>query len=862
MRFYRALLHLYPKSFRAEYGDEVLAVIAERRAAARGFGRVSLVLQTFADTLGTALRVHADVLCQDLRYSIRTLRRSPAFTLTAILLTSVGIGATTAAFAIADHVLLRPLPYAAPDRLVRVWQEDKVNGGTNVLSPGNYRDFVARASALALTAAYTPQSANLVGEGAPVRLEGQRATGELFDVLGRSAARGRVFTAADARETSAPVVVLSHRAWTTHFAGDPAIVGRAVTLNGTPHAVIGVMPLDFMFPDRATEFWAPLWFAPQVFNERDNTYLWTVARLRDGRSLEQADAELDAAAADLARQFPNENARLGASTVGLRGNLTAANRTMIAGVAGAAVCLLLIASTNLAGLLLSRGLSRQREMAVRAAIGAGRERLVRQLLTESFVLASAGGVLGTVLAVISTPLLARLVPNSLPIADTPSADLRFIALGVALALITAIAFGVLPARRAAAASNPQALRESARTGSGKRTETLRGALVIAQVAASVVLLVSVGLLGQALWRIQGRHPGFDASNVLTLRTSLPWPKYAPAAQRVAFYERVTSEIQALPGVEHAGYITGLPMAVGGQIWAVQPEGAVPVEPGRDTVGLRFATPGYFDAMRIPIREGRNIAASDTRDAPFVAVVSQSFAERFWPGRSAVGRRFKVAFFDRLIVGVAGDVRVRGPERTSEPQVYLPPAQVPDGGLVNAPPKDLAVRANVPPATLLPAIRRIIARADTEQPISNVRLLEEVVHEQIAPRATQARVLGGFAAIAMLLAAIGLYGLLAFAVSRRTRELGLRMALGATPSSVIALVVKRGLTLALAGVAIGAAAAYGAGRWMESLLDGVSPHDVTTFGAAIVLTTGLALLGTILPALRAARISPLTATRNE
>lgn len=862
MRFYRALLHLYPKSFRAEYGEQMLLVIAERRAHAGVAGRLALAAETVADTMTTAARVHGEIFAQDLRYTLRTLRRSPAFALTAILLTALGIGATTAALAVADHVLVRPLPYAEPDRLVRFWQEDREAGGSNVLSPGNFHDLTARVTAFESVAAYTPHFANLVGHGAPVRLEGQQATVTLFDTLGRRAAMGRTFTSAD--HPSMPLVVLAHRAWVTHFASDAAIVGRQINLNGTSHTVIGVMPPDFMFPDRDTEFWAPLELSLAAqgpgFDDRANTFLWTVARLRDGRTLEQADAELEAGATELERRFPEENARLGILTVDLRGNVTRVSRTMIFAVAAAAACLLLIACTNLAGLLLSRGLSRRRELAVRAAIGAGRERLVRQMLTEACVIAAAGGALGALLALVSTPLLAELVPTSLPISERPSADWRFAAVAAAVALVTAIAFGTLPARRTASGAGPAALRESARTGSSRRTERLRGALVVAQVAVSVVLLVSVGLLARAMWRVQATDPGFDSRGVLTLRTSLPWPKYAPAAARVAFYDRVLGEIRQLPGVESAGFVTGLPMVVSGLIWEVTAEGGAAVGPRENTVGLRFATPGYFAAMGIPMKEGREIAASDTRDAPFVAVVSESFAKTHWPGRSAIGRRFNVAFFDRTVVGVAGDVRVRGLERRSEPQVYLAPPQVPDGGLIASPPKDLVVRASVPPLSLVPAIRQIIGRADPEQPVANVRLLDDIVADQTAPRATQLRVLAGFAGVAMLLAAVGLYGLLAFGVSQRLREIGLRMALGATPASMVALVMARGTRLAAAGALAGAAAAYAAGRWLESLLAGVSPRDAAVFAAAIGVTLALALAGTLVPALRAARVTPLEATR--
>lgn len=861
MRFYRALLRLYPASFRAEYGEEILSVLGRRRALLDRAGRVRLAAETVLDTLVNASRVQTDILSQDLRFSVRTLRRAPAFTLTAVLLCTLGIGATTAAVAIADHVLLRPLPFPGAERLVRFWQMDTGTEGYNVLSPGNYRDLLNASSAFESAAAYTPQSANLVGHGAPVRLEGYLATGDLFNVLGTRPLVGRVFTPADALETSDPVVVLAYRTWATLFNMEATAIGRPVLLNGTPHTVIGVMPSGFLFPDRDTQFWAPLTLPPAVFDDRSNTYLWTIARLKPGRTIAQADAELDAVAAELARRFPKENPRLGVLTVDLRGDLTPASRTMITGVVAAAACLLLIAGTNLAGLLLSRSLSRQQEFAVRTAIGAGPERLVRQMLTESFLIAAAGGVLGVLLAVVSTPLLAQLVPTTLPIAAAPAADLRLAGLAAALSLVTALVFGALPARRPAR-GDLDALKATSRTGASRRTEVSRSVLVVGQVAASVVLLISVGLLGQALWRVQSRDPGFVADRVLTLRTSLPWPKYGPAPARQAFYQRVLTDVRALPGVEGAGYITGLPMAVGGLIWEVAPEGAAPVEAGLNRVGLRMVTPGYFDAMTIAIKEGRDVAWSDTRDAPFVAVVSASFAQRFWPGRTAIGRRFNLAFFDRTIVGVAADVRVRGLERASEPQVYLPSGQVPDFGLINSPPKDLVVRAASAPLGLLPSIRTIISRADPEQPISQVRLLSDVVAEQTGPRTTQVRVLAGFAGAAVLLAAVGVYGLLAFAVSQRTREIGLRMALGATPASMVALVVRRGAALAASGALAGVAVAYAAARWMESLLAGVSPHDVTVFAAAIGLTALIALCGTILPARRASRVSPLTATRAE
>ena len=849
MRWHRALLRLYPRSFRAEYGRELLQVMARQGA-----------LETVMDTLANALRIHADILRQDLKYTLRTLRRSPAFSMTAILLTALGIGATTAALAVADHVLVRPLPYRDSNRLIRFQGSDRERGGWNDLSPANFRDLVARSTTIESAAAYSGRSANLVGFGAPVRLEGQAATGDLFDVLGVEAAVGRRFTREDQRDSAPAVMVLSHAAWRTYFGGDASVVGRTLQLNGVLHTVIGVMPEGFMFPDRITEFWSVLKLPPDAFNDRSNNYLFTVARLKDGRTAEEADAELDTIAIDLERIAPEENERLSTRTQLLRGYMLPATRTMLLGIVGAAVCLLLIASTNLASLLLSRSLSRMREIAVRAAIGAGRERLMRQMMTESLVVATLGGALGVALAMVSTPLLTRLIPTSLPLAESPAVDLRFMAVAAAITFVTALAFGALPARRAAAGADAAALRDSGRVGSSRRTEALRSGLVTAQVALSVVLLVSVGLLGRALWRVAGTETGFKSAGVVTMRTALPWPKYGETARRVTFYERVLNDVRAQPGVREAAYITGLPMVMTGRIWSAAPE-APTVRLDEDiSASARFITPGFFATMSIPMKEGRDIAVSDTRDSAPVAVVSESFVRQAWPGQSGIGRRFRNRNADFTIVGVVGDILVRGLERRSEPQMYFSARQVADNAVIGYTPQELVVRADVPPAALLPAIRQIVQRADPEQPISNVRPLDEIVNDQIAPRAVQARVLGGFAGVAMLLAAVGLYGLLAFAVSSRMREIGLRMALGASPRSMIGLVVKRGIALAGAGVAIGMAAAYGAGRWMETLLAGVSPHDPAVFATATGLTVLLTLAGTLLPALRAARVSPLEATR--
>jgi len=585
--------------------------------------------------------------------------------------------------------------------------------------------------------------------------------------------------------------------------------------------------------------------------------------LKPGVSLAQARAEMGVVAAQLERQFPKENRETTASVNLLRDELSQQSRLLLLALSGAAICVLLIACANLANLLLARGLARQKELAVRAAMGAGRERLVRQLVTESLVLALAGGALGVLVAAAAVPLLARLVPASLPIAQSPSIDLRVLIFAGVISGLTGIAFGVLPAVRAGRQSDFSALREGARAGGGRK-ERLRSALVVAEVMASVVLLVSAGLLVRALWRIEATDPGFRTDGVLTLQTALPMPKYEQTARRAGFYTEVLSAVRALPGVSSAAYISFLPMVMRGGIWPITVEGkAVEVQrSGEHQASLRFVTPGFFATMGIPLHRGRDVAESDTLDAPFAAVVSESFVRRYWPDQDPLGRHFMMAFHDRMVVGVVGDIRVRGLERNSEPQAYLPYRQVQDGWVIGYAPKDLVIHSAAGPGTLLPAVRRIVRSADSEQPVSDVRTMADIVEEQTASRSAQVRVLGAFAAIAFLLAGVGIHGLLSFAVSRRTQEIGVRIALGARPGGIVGMIVRQGALLAGAGVLPGIALAYAAGRAMEGLLAGVKPDDAVTFASAVGLCLLMTVLGSLFPALRAVRIDPITAIRSE
>ncbi len=860
MRLYRALLHFYPASFRAEYGDEMESVFrARRREATNPLAVAALWMSCFFETLFNALAVHWDILKQDLRYTARTLLRTPGFALTAIVVVALGIGANTAAFSVADFVLIRSLPFPDSERLVKIWEKEP--GYKMEFSPANYRDVQRMSKSFEQMGAFVPGAVNLVGQGDPQRIFDSEVTSRVIPLLGAQPLLGRVFTALDEKPGAPGTLILSYQLWQSQFAGDTGVLGRHVILDDRPFAVIGVMPAHFHFPSAEVGLWLPRQFADQEFKDRNDNYLEVVGRLKRGVALEQARAEIDVIMDQLRQQYPGENQHTGASVNFLRDELSNRSRVMLIALLGASACVLLIACANLATLLLTRSLGRQRELAVRAALGAGRDRLVRQSMTESMLLAALGGGLGILVALTAVPLLSKLVPNTLPIASTPQVDLRVLVFAALLTIVTGVVFGVLPAFRASGKEDMNALREGPRSGGGRK-EVLRSALVIAEVAISIVLLISSGLLIRALWKLQGIDPGFHSGGVLSVQTALPMPKYERTARRVEFYRRVLTEVRALPEVSSAAYVTSAPMLWGGGIWPVSIDGQVVERTEAHTVSLRYATPAYFATLQIPLLLGREINESDTVDRQFVAVVSQSFVRRYWPDQNPLGRHFQLAFHDRMVVGVVGDVRVRGLEQSSEPQTYLPYQQAADGAFVYYAPRNLVVRSSGSPAALTPAIRRIIKSADPEQPVSDVQTLEQIVESKTASRRVQVRVLGVFAAIAFLLAAVGIHGLLSFAVSQRVREIGVRMALGAARGDIMRMILGQGVWVALAGVLPGLGLAYAAARTMQALLAGVDPGDLPTFSSAAGLCLIMTLVGSFLPALRAVRIDPMKAIRTE
>ena len=857
MRLYRLLLRLFPASFRAEYEEEMCAVFVARR---REENALALWIGTIFDVAGNAVRVHADLLRQDLGWTLRTLRRSPGFTFTAIGVAALGIGATTAAYTLLDHVFLRPLPYPQPKRLVMLYQTQISRGYPRiVVSWPNLSDWRSMSRSFESVGALSSSSMNLSGQGEPRRLEGVRITAEVLGTLKVTPAIGRPITADDERNDSPGVVLLSAALSASLFADPAQALGRVVHLDEVPYTVIGVMPAGFAFPSQTTQFWIPL--PPHLRDsDRSDVYLTALARLRPGVSIRQAQADLDVIAKRLERAYPKDNPGMGAAVDSMRDVVSPRSRVLVIAVFGAALCVLLIACTNLANLLFARALTRRREMAVRLALGAGRERLLRQLITENFILAAAGGALGLLLAAAVTPSLAHLAPDILPVRGALHTDVRVFVFVAALTLVTSFVFGAGPSLRASRGMDLDAMR--ARTAGAGRSGKLRQALVVAEIAGTVTLLVASGLLIKALWRIQTADPGFRADGVYTLRTWLPMPKYAAAATRREFYSRVLTGARALPGVASAAYTSFLPMTFGGGIFPAMLPGKSDDPAAGVSSSVRYVTPDYFATLGIPFRRGRDFSSRDTFTAPLATIISESLARRLWPGQDPLGRRVNIAFADRTVIGVVGDVSVRGFESPSEPQVYMPSDQMPDNFLLYFAPKDLVVHSSIGATAILPGLRRVVQNVAPDQAVSDVQSLDQIVSAQTASRRAQLLALGAFAGIAFVLAAVGIYGLLSFAVSTRTQEVGVRLALGASRSNVLGMFLRQGALLGFAGVALAIPLAYAAARGMTSLLFGVQPDDPLIYAAAAALALTMTMAGSLRPAVRAAGVDPAITIRVE
>ena len=798
---------------------------------------------------------------QDIKFAGRMLWKNKSVTFIAIIALALGIGANTAIFSVVNAVLLKPLPYRDADRLVWIW--GNVRGGSTraSVSPPDFFDYRAQNNSFEHLAASTSVSVpfNLTGAGEPERLNGSAVTTNYFQALGVEPALGRTFLAEEEQEGRNQVVVLSHGLWQRRFGSDTSLVGKTIILDGRSVTVVGVMPAGVQFPQTA-ELWVPLFNSthPEM-QARAAHFLRPIGRLKPGVTLEQAQAEMDGIARRLEEQYPESNARWSLRLVPLQEQIAGNVRPTLLILLGAVGFVLLIACANVANLLLARAAARQKEIAIRTALGASRARIVRQLLTESLLLAVVGGLVGVVLALWSVDLLVSLSAGRVPRAGEIGIDAVVLGFTLGVSLLTGLVFGLVPALQASKPDFNESLKEGGKSATeGLRRNRIRSALVVAEVALALVLLVGAGLLVKSFIGLQRVSPGFDAENVLTMRIDLSRAKYATPEAAGNFYTQLQERVSALPGVEAVGMISELPLSGQPNDTYFTVEGRPAQEAGqRVTADYRRINHDYFRAMTIPLLRGRYFSEQDFRQSAQVAIISETMAERFFPNEDPLGKRLLISAPEPTpyeIVGIVGDVRHRALDVEVYQMMYVPTARRLSTNLV--------VRTATDPSTIASAVRNEVWAIDRDQPVSAVRTMGEVLSQSVAQQRFTTSLLGIFAAVAMILAAVGIYGVMAYSVTQRTREIGVRLALGAQTRDVFRLVVGQGMLLTIIGVAVGLVAAIFLTRLMESLLFGVSATDPTIFVAISFLLIAVALLACYVPARRATRVDPMEALRYE
>ncbi len=805
-------------------------------------------------------------LAQDLRYAARWLARNPGFTAVAIATLALGIGANTAIFSIVRGILLEPLPYPGSDRLVQVWMTGERQGQLRKeipFAPPVLRDWRERSRSFEGLAGYTDWTFNLTGGAAPERVRAALVSADFFRLLGVTPLAGRTFAAGEDAAGRDAVAVISSSFWTLRFGRDPKIVGSSITLDGQSYAVIGVVPsgLPLAMLDPGNEVYAPTSHGFALDN-RNGHYLGAIGRLRPGVTLAAARADLAGVAEGLAREHGDSDSGYGANVVPAREQIVGDVRPALYAMFGAVVLVLLIAAANVANMLLVRASSREKEIAVRVALGAGRGRLWRQLLTESLLLALGGSVLGLILAAWGVDLLKAIAPVGIPRLSEVRIDGAVAAFALGVALLTGIAFGLAPAWQVSRGALADGLRDRGTSGS-RRSGRLRNVLVAAELALSLVLVVGAALLLQSFSRLAHARLGFEPSDLFTFELDLPDARYPKDEDAAAFHDRVLAKLQRLPGVESAASITGIPLTEERTMnLAFRVEGRA-VDPSK-TLSARYnsVSPDLFATLRIPVRRGRGIEASDTADHPPVVVISESMAKRYFPGQDPLGRRISLGGESttekdwRTIVGIAADIRDTSPGRDGGPQMYMPFAQRPLGGI------SFVVRTRRDPGSLAAEARAAVASVDPEQPIYGVRTLDDIVGEALGQPRFRTLLLALLGGVALLLASVGIYGVMAYSVSQRTQEIGIRMALGAGSGRVLGLVLGQALKLAVAAVAAGILGATAVSRSLASLLYGVGPTDPPTFAGVALLLLGVAGLAAYVPARRAAAINPVEALRHQ
>ena len=863
----RAASALAPVSWRTELSREWEGELARRfrpdpPTPAPGLGgQLKLLYRSCLSLIDAAhLRVREftmESVAQDIRFAIRSLRRRPAFTILVLATIGLGIGANTAIFTVVNSVLLRPLPYPEPDELVMVWEQDRVRGWDRV--PGSAEDFLvwrSESSTMEAISGGVPSSFSLTGEGTPEQVSGFRVAAGFFDVFDVPPALGSVFADGSNVAGQEQQVVLSHGLWQRRFGGDPSWVGRTVEIDGASMEVVGIMPEGFQFPSSA-QLWAPLVFSDAQLQDRNWHFLLTVGRLAEGSSIEAARAELRTIASRLGQEFPDSNADFGIEVQPLHLEMTNAVRTMLWVLLGAVGFVLLIACANVANLLLVRATARSGELSLRTALGAGRSRLIRQVLTESVLLAGGGAVLGLGIALLGLDALLAISPVTVPGGGEVTIDRWVLGVTVAGAVVTGLLFGLAPALAVWKTEVAAGLREGRdrSAGGGRR---LRSALVVSEIALALVLVTGAGLMVQSVRKMLDVDVGVDTKNALVGQFSLPAAEYPGPAEQVLFYDELLTRASAIPGVEAAALSNLVPPAGGGQyhvrIEGVHEEWTMDLPVSR----TRAVSTNYIETMGIPVLRGRAFVETDDSDGPMVVVVDQAFADQHFPSEDPIGRQIRTLLdAPREIVGVVGNVTNAGLQNASGPTVYFPYAQHAFGNS-----QTLILRTASDPTPFTPALQEAIWSLDSDLPLVGVATLEDRLSNSVAQPRFNSLLLSVFGGLAALLAAIGIYGVMAYSVSQRTTELGLRMALGASKGEVRGLILRSAVTLAVSGVVVGLVASIGLTRTIEGFLFGVEATDPLTLGMVAVGLCAVAVAASLIPAVRASRLEPVTALRED
>ena len=819
-----------------------------------------------------------DTLLQDIRFGIRSLARTPAFTVVAVVALALGIGANSAVFSMVNGVLLRPLPYGNADRAVMLWSAWPGYDRTWLSEP-EVVDYRSQRQVFDIVAPFGLGNASLTGDGEPERVRAAFISAEVLPALGVAPTRGRNFTAEeDSPDTLAGrVAILSHALWRRRYNGDPAIVGRTIQVGLRSFTVVGVLPDEFRLPNdfvgEPVQLYTPIGLNPNPDpDSRGNHGLYAVARLAPGVTPVRAQAAMSAFVADMKRRYHEYGPEFALKVIPARQQVSGDVRPALLVMLGAVGLVLLIACANVANLQLARAESRHKELAIRAALGAGRGRLVRQMLVESLLLASAGAAIGLLLAALGLRALVAFSPPNVPRLEAIAVDGRVVAFTLGVAVLTSVVFGLIPALQASAGNAQETLKEGGRgTSAGLRRQRVRRTLVVAEVALAMVLVVGAGLLIKSFARLMGIDAGVRPERVLTMELSLPVAKYQQARSR-AFFAQLEERVKALPGVTDAGFIRVLPFAEEIGDWGLLLVGRPAVNRGDNVVPVdwQVATSGYFRAMGIALRSGRYLEETDGTSSMPVLVISEKTAKTYWPNENPVGRQVRLGgggpgpdTLLRTIVGVVADVKHKGLDAETKTQMYLPHAQFPSTDStfpINR--MSLVVKATGNPMALAPAVRGQIRELDPNVPVSRVRSMEQVLGASASVRQLNVMLLTVFALVALTLAAVGIYGVMAYTVSQRTKEIGVRMALGATAGEVRGLVLRQGLVLVAIGVVLGGFGARAVGGLLRSLLFGVTATDPLTFVAVIVVLSAVALLATYIPARRATRVDPMVALRYE